>query len=285
MKFPELKWEHVQRGLLWIVLPLLLGVFAASAIPKPVVGIIRLEDAIYSYTANDLLAQIDYARKHPEIRAVVLVLNSPGGTVVDTEAVYLELERLRDEKPLVASVNGMAASGAYYLAVGTDYIYAKPTSEVGNVGVIGYLPPTPFIYEDLISTGPYKLWGSPRDAYLREIEMIKEVFYEAVDLGRGDALKVGPEVILRGQLWTGAAAVDMGIIDAIGTESDAVAKAAEMAHLRNYETADLYDLAGLQVDLAGLFFQTDSEGLSLPYPRQPGLYLLFIPPLPSAAQP
>lgn len=285
MKFPELKWEHVQRGLLWIVLPLLLGVFVASTIPKPVVGIIRLEDAIYSYTANDLLAQIDYARKHPEIRAVVLVLNSPGGTVVDTEAVYLELERLRDEKPLVTSVNGMAASGAYYLAVGTDYIYAKPTSEVGNVGVIGYLPPTPFIYEDLISTGPYKLWGSPRDAYLREIEMIKEVFYEAVDLGRGDALKVGPEVILRGQLWTGAAAVDMGIIDAIGTESDAVAKAAEMAHLRNYETADLYDLAGLQVDLAGLFFQTDSEGLTLPYPRQPGLYLLFIPPLPSAAQP
>ncbi len=285
MKFPELKWEHVQRGLVWIALPLLLGVFAASAIPQPVVGIIRLEDAIYSYTANDLLAQIDYARQHPEVRAVVLVLNSPGGTVVDTESVYLELERLRDEKPLVSSVNGMAASGAYYLAVGTDYIYAKPTSEVGNVGVIGYLPPTPFIYEDLISTGPYKLWGSPRDTYLREIEMIKQVFYEAVDLGRGDALKVGPEVVLRGQLWTGAAAVDMGIIDAIGTESDAVAKAAEMAHLRNYETADLYGLAGLQADLAGLFFQTDSEGLTLPYPRQPGLYLLFIPPLPSAAQP
>jgi protease-4 len=285
MKFPELKWEHVQRGLLWIVLPLLLGVFAASNIPQPVVGIIHLDDAIYSYTASDLIAQIDYAREHNEIKAVVLALNSPGGTVVDTEAVYLELERLRAVKPVVTSVNGMAASGAYYLAVGTDYIYAKPTSEVGNVGVIGYLPPVPFIYEDIISTGPYKLWGSPRDAYLREIEMIKQVFYEAVSLGRGDALKVGPEIVLRGQLWTGAEAVEMGIIDAIGTENDAVAKAVELAHLRNYGTADLYDLSGLQTAYAGLFFQANSAGVSLPYPNKPGLYLLFIPPLPSAAQP
>lgn len=285
MKFPELKWEHVQRGLLWVALPLLLGVFAASAIPKPVVGVIRLEDAIYSYTASELIAQIEYARTHSEVKAVVLALNSPGGTVVDTEAVYLELERLREEKPIIASVDGMAASGAYYLAVGTDYIYAKPTSQVGNVGVLGYLPPTPFIFEDLISTGPYKLWGSPRDTSLREIEMIKRVFYEAVELGRGDALKVGPEVVLRGQLWMGAEAADMGIIDAIGTESDAVTRAAEMAHLWHYDTVDLYELAGLQASLADLFFQTDSQGLALPYPRQPGLYLLFVPPLPSAGQP
>ncbi|MFZ5877814.1 MAG: S49 family peptidase [Chloroflexota bacterium] len=285
MKFPELKWEHVQRGLLWVALPLLLGVFAASLIPKPVVGVIRLEDAIYSYTASELIAQIEYARTHSEVKAVVLALNSPGGTVVDTEAVYLELERLREEKPVIASVDGMAASGAYYLAVGTDYIYAKPTSQVGNVGVLGYLPPTPFIFEDLISTGPYKLWGSPRDTSLREIEMIKRVFYEAVELGRGDALKVGPEVVLRGQLWMGAEAVDMGIIDAIGTESDAVTRAAEMAHLWHYDTVDLYELAGLQGSLADLFFQTDSQGLALPYPRQPGLYLLFVPPLPSADQP
>lgn len=285
MKFPELKWEQVQRGLLWIALPLLLGVFVASLIPKPVVGIIRLNDAIYSYSAGDLLAQIEYARTHPEVKAVVLVLNSPGGTVVDTEAVYMELERLRAEKPVIASVNGMAASGAYYLAVGTDYIYAKPTSEVGNVGVIGYLPPVPFLYEDLISTGPYKLWGAQRDAYLREIDAIKKVFYEAVDLGRGDALKVGPETILRGQLWMGADAVKLGIIDAIGTESDAVEKAAGMARLWNYETADLYELAGLQMDISSLFFQTNSEGVSLPYPAEPGLYLLYIPSLPSAGQP
>ncbi|MBI3176097.1 MAG: S49 family peptidase [Chloroflexi bacterium] len=283
MKFPEWKWEHVQRGLLWGALPLLLGILVAvSFIPKPVVGIIHLDDAIYSSTASDLLAQIKYAREHTEVKAVVLVLNSPGGTVVDTEAVYMELERLRAEKPVVTSVNGMAASGAYYLAVGTDYIYAKPTSEVGNVGVIGYLPPSPFLYEDVISTGPYKLWGSPRDAYLREIDMIKGVFFDAVQKGRGDALKVGPETVLRGQLWMGVEATNLGIIDEIGTESDAIQKAAKMAHLWNYDSADLYDLAGLQASYSGLFFQASSDGVSLPYPAEPGLYLLYIPSLPAA---
>lgn len=285
MKMPELKWEHVQRGLLWIALPLLLGILVASAIPKPVIGIIHLDDAIYAYTANDLIAQIDYAIEHPEVRAVVLALNSPGGTVVDTEAVYLELERLREIKPVVTSVNGMAASGAYYMSVGTDYIFAKPTSQVGNVGVIGYLPPVPFIYEDLISTGPYKLWGSPRDTSLREIEMIKQSFYQAVKLGRGDALKVGPEVILRGQLWNATEAVRMGVIDALGTENDAIHKAAELARLWNYDTVNLYGVSAIRsVSTPAAFFQT-SEGVSLPYPTQPGLYLLFIPPLPAATKP
>ena len=284
MKIPELKWEHVQRGLLWIALPLLLGILAASAIPKPIIGIIHLDDAIYSSTANDLIAQIDYAIEHPEVRAVVLALNSPGGTVVDTEAVYLELERLREIKPIVTSVNGMAASGAYYMSVGTDYIFAKPTSQVGNVGVIGYLPPVPFIYEDLISTGPYKLWGSPRDTSLREIEMIKQSFYQAVKLGRGNALKVGPEVILRGQLWNATEAVRMGVIDALGTQNDAIHKAAELARLWNYDTVNLYGVSAIQSATPLGFFQA-SEGVSLPYPKEPGLYLLFIPPLPAATKP
>ncbi len=284
MKIPELKWEHVQRGLLWIALPLLLGILAASAIPKPIIGIIHLDDAIYSSTANDLIAQIDYAIEHPEVRAVVLALNSPGGTVVDTEAVYLELERLREIKPIVTSVNGMAASGAYYMSVGTDYIFAKPTSQVGNVGVIGYLPPVPFIYEDLISTGPYKLWGSPRDTSLREIEMIKQSFYQAVKLGRGNALKVGPEVILRGQLWNATEAVRMGVIDALGTQNDAIHKAAELARLWNYDIVNLYGVSAIQPATPVAFFQA-SEGVSLPYPKEPGLYLLFIPPLPAATKP
>jgi protease-4 len=284
MKIPELKWEHVQRGLLWIALPLLLGVLASSAIPKPIIGIIHLDAAIDSYSASELITQINYAIDHPEVRAVVLALNSPGGTVVDTEAVYLELERLRAVKPIVTSVNGMAASGAYYMAVGSDYIFAKPTSQVGNVGVIGYLPPVPFIYEDLISTGPYKLWGSPRDTSLREIEMIKQGFYQAVKLGRGAALKVGPEVILRGQLWNATEAVRMGVIDALGTQNDAIHKAAELAHLRNYGIVNLYGPSVVQPASPSAFFQS-SAGVTLPYPSEPGLYLLYIPPLPAATKP
>ncbi len=277
----ELTWEALRGWLLWLALPLLLGILAASAIPQPVVGVIHLDDAIYSYTAQEMITQIEYAIEHPEVRAVVLALNSPGGTVVDTEAVYMELARLRAKKPVVTAVNGMAASGAYYLSVGTDHIYAKPTSEVGNVGVIGYMPPVPFILEEIIWTGPYKAWGSPRDAYQREIEMIKSSFYEAVSLGRGERLKVGPEVVLRGQIWTGTEALHLGLIDAIGTENDAVRKAADMARIQHYETSDLRDLAGIQDSYYPYFFQSTKDGVTLPYPNEPGLYLLFIPPLPA----
>jgi len=85
----------------------------------------------------------------------VLILDSPGGTVVDTEAIYMELTRLRQSKPVVTWVSGMAASGAFYLSSGTDYIVAVRASEVGNVGVIGYLPPSPIVLEDTISPWPY----------------------------------------------------------------------------------------------------------------------------------
>lgn len=280
MNLSSLKWEQIRSWLLWLVLPLLIGVLIASRIPQPVVGLIRLEYAIDSYTARDMIAQINYAIDHPEVRAVVLAMNSPGGTVVDTEAVYMELARLRAKKPVVTVINGMAASGAYYLSVSSDYIYAKPTSLVGNVGVIGYLPQAPLILEEVISTGPYKLWGSPRDTDMRQIEMIKMGFYEAVRLGRGDRLKMESGQLMTGQVWPGTEALRFGLIDDLGTETDAFDKAAELARIRHYKTADLYMVAGV-VSQPYSFFLQSTEGITLPYPNKPGIYLLYIPELPA----
>jgi protease-4 len=282
MKHTDLKWERIRTWLLWLALPLVMGSIMATAIPQPVIGIIRLNDAIYSITAHDMITQINYAIAHPEIRAVVFAFDSPGGTVVDTEAVYMELARLRAKKPVVTVVNGMAASGAYYLSANTDYIYTKPTSMVGNIGVIGYLPTTPMIFEDIISTGPYKLWGAPRDSDMRQIEMIKEEFFQAVTLGRGDKLKVGSEVILSGKIWAGNEAVRIGIADELGTEQDATNKAAELARVTHYKSADLYNLAELQSpSIPYAFFLQSPQGVTLPYPTEPGTYLLYIPQLPT----
>jgi protease-4 len=246
-----------------------------------VVGVIRLNDAIYSTTAADLISQIDYARDNPNVKSVVLILDSPGGTVVDTEAVYLELARLRQTKPVVTWVSGMAASGAYYLSSGTDYIVAVPSSEVGNVGVIGYLPPSPSVLEDTISTGPYKLWGSPRDTTVREIEMLKQGFFQAVTLGRGKRLKIGPEVLLRGQIWPASEALHLGLIDKLGSETDAYEQAARLAHLWHYQAVDLYvPTIYVQTPSALGFFLQSKDGVRLPYPSKPGIYMLYIPTLP-----
>ncbi len=276
----DVKWDRVRTWLLWLALPLVIGILIASFIPQPVIGIIRLEDAIYSYTAQDMITQINYAMEQPEVHAVVLVFDSPGGTVVDTESVYMELAKLRAKKPVVTAVNGMAASGAYYLSVNTDYIYAKPSSLVGNIGVISYLPPIPFIFEEIISTGPYKLWGSSRDSDMRQADLLKEGFLEAVLLGRGDRIKAPTEVIVSGQIWLGSEAVRLGIADQIGTENDAIEKAAELAGVANYETADLRELSGI-VDSYYTFFIQSPEGVTTPYPAEPGVYFLFIPPLPA----
>ena len=264
---------------LWIILPLIIGILLSSLIPRPIIGVIHLKDAIYSFTADDLIAQIDYARDHPEIRAVVLVLDSPGGTVADTEAIYLELTRLRESKPVVTMIQGIAASGAYYLAVGTDYILTSPSSMVGNVGVIAQLPPDPMIHESVVTTGPYKESGTPRDTLLREMETIKQSFYQAVTIGRGEKLQIGPDILLRGQIWTGSESLHLGLVDALGSQSEAIDFASRLAHIRHYKVADLRELAGLPPAYPFSFFIETPDGKLTPYPKEPGTYLLYIPPM------
>src|SRR4030042_2709235 len=158
------KWlpHPLARIFFWLVLPLVAGILLALLIPRPIIGIIYLRDAIDAYTAGDMITQIRYAYDHPEINAVVLVMDSPGGTVADTESTYLQLIRLRQKKPVVTVIENMSASGAYYLAVGTDFIMAQPSSEVGNVGVRTPLPMATIVLADEVSTGPYKFFGDSR---------------------------------------------------------------------------------------------------------------------------
>ncbi len=262
----------------WILLPLIAGILLSLLIPKPTIGVIYLKDAIYDGSAQDMITQLIYAREHPEVRAVVLVVNSPGGTVTDTESVYLEMARLRQTKPVVMMVEGMAASGAYYLAAGSDYVLAKPSSLVGNIGIIGYLPESPNVQEEVYSTGPYKTLGYPRDTFIRDMDTLKQGFLKAVQIGRGDRLKIGPEVILRGEIWTGTTALKYGLIDAIGTQSQAFDQAAAMAHIAHYTTADLRTLSGLPIFVTSPFYYQAPDGRITPYPNQSGLFYLYVPP-------
>jgi protease-4 len=268
----------VSRILLWLVLPLIAGILVSLLVPRPVIGVIYFRDAVYSSSASDLIAQFAYARDHAEIHAVVLVMDSPGGTVADSEAVYLELVRLRAQKPVVTLVENMAASGGYYIAVGSDAIIVHPSSEIGNVGVRVVLPSAPSVYEDEVSTGPYKFYGDSRDATLRSLDPIKQSFYRAVVLGRGDALKATPDEVLSGKLFLGTEAVRFGLADSLGTQTSALEYAAKLANIWNFKTEDLRTLAELPaVYDYGLFFLEAEDGSLTPYPREAGKYLLYIP--------
>jgi protease-4 len=98
-------------------------------------------------------------------------------------------------------------------------------------------------------------------------------------LGRGERIKASPEVVLSGQIWIGSEAVRIGIADKLGTETDALNKAAELAKVKNYKTANLRELLSA-TDPTYSFFMKSPDGATLPYPTKAGMYMLFIPQLP-----
>ena len=211
---------------------------AKFLIPTPEIAVIRIEGDIWgSYTAYVRQA-MDEAANDPAIRAVVLEISSPGGEVTASEDLYFEVLRLRDSKPVVAAVNEIAASGAYYIASAADQIYAKPGSMVGNIGVISLLPEPDLVDEMLFTTGPFKLSGGSQVEAIRQMEVLKETFLTAILTQREDRLKVGPEILSRGEIYLGLQGEQIGLIDQVGSKGDAIGAAARLAMLRNYEVVD-----------------------------------------------
>jgi protease-4 len=225
--------------LLLVVLPLFLGyLLSLCLVPAPQVAIVRLEGDIWGFYTAHISEALEAAANDAAVRAVVLDIASPGGEVTASEDLYYGLLKLRERKPVVASIDELAASGAYYAACAADLIYAKPASSVGNIGVVSFLPDPDYVDDELITSGPFKLSGGPQVAYIRQIEMLKEAFLAAILAQRVDRLRVGPEVLSRGELYLGLQAKQMGMIDEIGSQRDAVAAAAELARLRHYRVIE-----------------------------------------------
>jgi protease-4 len=230
--------------LLIVVVPLVVGfIFAPRLIPEPKIGLVRLNFDIDSLTAFEITEQLAFARENPAIKSVVLIINSPGGSAAYSEELFMDVLNTRSDIPVVASVDLLAASGAYYMAAAADEIYAKPTSNVGSIGVIGLLPGPVFIEEDLLTTGPYKSFGGTRDGMARQIEMAKFAFLDAISAGRGDRLNIDPEVLSRAEIFTGVQAQENGLVDELGSTDEAIQRAAELAGLRSYEIVELFPLA------------------------------------------
>ena len=231
--------------LLWGVTSLLVGwLLARTLVPQPAVGVIRLNTDIWADSASLdsvelVMAQIEAARQDPIIKAVVLQLDSPGGEVAATQTLYLELQSLRREMPVVSSIDGMAASGGFYVAMATDPIYAKPSSTVGNVGVWGFIPRDLGVNEVILASGPFKLTASNRAEFLRAIEGIKQEFLATVVSQRGERLDISLVDLSQGLAYSGRQSLHLGLIDHLGSQTEAVAAAAELAHIVHYEVIDL----------------------------------------------
>lgn len=267
--------------LLIIILPLVLGFYLAPRlVPKPQVGIIRLSNEISDFSAFEVIEQLDYARSQSNIEAVVLVINSPGGSAAYSEELYLDVLNTRQQMPVVATVDLLAASGAYYMAAAADEIYAKPTSGVGSVGVVAFLPGQVFIEEEVLTTGPYKSFGGTRDGSIRQIERAKHTFLQAVENGRGDQLNISLDVLSRAEVYTGIEALEFGLIDGLISNDEAITRAAELAGVSEYDVVELYPLVFGEGDTAVTQYtppQVDANALWTPNSNYaPGLYYLYM---------
>lgn len=277
-----------RKGLQWLLtvagLLLVLGcgyLLSLYLIPSPEIALIRIEGDIWgAYTAY-LRQALEEAEGDPAVRAVVLDIVSPGGEVTASEDLYFEVLKLREHKPVVASVNELAASGAYYVASAADQIYAKPGSVVGNIGVISILPEPDLVDEQLITTGPFKLSGGPQVEAIRQLEMLKDTFLEAILAQRADRLQVGSEVLSRGEVYLGLQAQQMGLVDQVGSQGDAIAAAAHMAGLRNYEVVDRTPSLPEDEFLFGFKMERGMTAASVAAPPEylpPGFYYRYVEP-------
>ncbi len=241
-------------ALLGVVLGAVIG---SLAIPKPNVAMITISGVFIDQEyADDILTKLQYAREDHNIRAVVLRIDSPGGSASATEEIFLDVLRTRQLKPVVASIGSIGASGGYYVATAANVIYAEPSSQIGSIGVWSRLPLPEELDEDILTSGPFKATGFSRQKAVAHLEMVRQGFVEAVRLQRGDRLKLTEEELSTAEIYLGIDAFRFGLIDGIDTMTAAIEEAATLAGLRHYELVELVVGNPPPVNLEALRSQT-----------------------------
>jgi protease-4 len=225
---------------------------------KPGVGIVYLEGAIMpgrsgsnpfladaAAFSDDIRKALDGAAEDDAIKAVVFRVNSPGGSAVASEVILNAAKRVAAKKPLIVSMGDVAASGGYYVACGTDTVFAEASTVTGSIGVVvGKFATTPMWDKLGIRFSPIQrgknaamlssaavFSESERTAIRSYMEETYEVFKGHVTHSRGDRLTKPIDDIAGGRVYSGKQALELGLVDKIGGLNEAVALAAERAEL------------------------------------------------------
>ena len=196
---------------------------------------------------------IKKARLDDKVKAIVLRVNSPGGSALASETILREMILARATKPVIVSMGGVAASGGYYISCMADSIIANPTTITGSIGVFGMIPNMEKMLEnklgitvDRVKTNDYADLGSitrplssAEIAIIQaKIESIYDTFLSHVSKGRNISMSKA-DSIGQGRVWTGEDAKMLGLVDQLGGLEDAIDIAAQMAKLENYRITNL----------------------------------------------
>ena len=189
--------------------------------------------------SGDLIPRIRRAGENSDVKALLLSVNSPGGSVVGSDEILRALQNL--QKPVVVLMREVAASGGYYVSMAGDHIIANANSLTGSIGVIGQFPDAAGLLEKVglrittIKSGEAKDLGSPyRPMTNEEIALFQSIidetydrFVEIVAVGRSLPAERVRE-LADGRIFTGQQALELGLVDGVGYHAEAVAKAAEL---------------------------------------------------------
>lgn len=227
-----------QRYAVAVVGAVLIGGIAAQFVYGSVdgtdgtVAVIELDGSIDSDTAEAVEEELEEARANSSVDAVVLEVDSPGGTVGGSERLYLAVQRASEDMTVVSSVQEIGASGAYYAVLPTEEVYVHPSSIVGSVGVQGPQPAP--IAPDESRSGPDKLQEGPEQT--REtVDTLKTMFVDSVMEERSQELEVDRAEVSHAKTYPGVEAVDNGFADTVGSTRDAVEEAADGAGYDDYD--------------------------------------------------
>ena len=201
--------------------------------------------------AQVVCKDLEALAKDDEVKAVVLRVNSGGGSAYASEQIWHQIELLKKKKPIVVSMGGMAASGGYYISCGSNWIVSEPTTLTGSIGIFGMFPDASGLLKeklgvkfDEVKTNKNSAFGTMSRPFNEEemsylntyIERGYELFRKRVADGR--KLSVADvEKIAQGRVWLGQDALKNKLVDQLGSLDDAVAKAAKLAKLDKYHTA------------------------------------------------
>lgn len=182
-----------------------------------------------------------------KVKAIVLRVDSPGGSALTSDIIWREIELAKEKKPVVVSMGNVAASGGYYIAAGADKIFAEPTTITGSIGVFGTIPNINGLAKEIginaeqVGTNKnsvdYSVFEPMTDNFRKVvqdgIEEIYGTFLDRVAQGRNITVAQA-DSLAQGRVWSGVEAKKLGLVDELGNLNDAIAAAAELAEIDTY---------------------------------------------------
>lgn len=197
---------------------------------------------------SKVVDDLDKLANNDDVKAVVLRINSGGGSAYASEQMWRAIQLLKKKKPVVVSMSGMAASGGYYMSCGADYIVAEPTTLTGSIGIFGMIPDMSGLmteklglHFDVVKTNQSSDFGAMGRGFNADEAMAMQnyvnrgyqLFISRVAAGRHLTTEQ-VDRIGQGRVWTGSQALKIKLVDQLGTLDDAIAAAAQRAQLKSY---------------------------------------------------